>query len=379
MVDEGLSVLWEEFRKAKENFDFWTSSKRCEPGSQTWAEASARYESARDAYQFALAHQQQRSVSAVAPEDDSSRRDALVGIYSHAAYLKDYDEFVTSANGKCPLSVVALDLDKFKEVNDSQGHDAGDAVLKSVAATLSAVCEHKGSCYRKGGDEFVVLLPNHTQAESVALAERLRHEAAISLSGIGHPNVTLSVGIASYPVPIESAGDLFTKADEALYAAKNAGGDGVRTAGTMPEKQPVGPRVGRLTGKAILKPEVVVCIIQCSGWQLLIEIRNESDADVLVKSVGLWTDGIRLMESWKPDANMEWRIRPQSKLPLNRPTSVNLAQQLVNMNGAIRVAQLNVDLEFRVRCEVSGEIVDVANTVRAAVYGQPPILVQLAG
>jgi diguanylate cyclase (GGDEF)-like protein len=74
-----------------------------------------------------------------------------------------------------------IDLDHFKAVNDKYGHPIGDEVLQSVAKLVEKCTKKKGMCYRYGGEEFTVLLPNYTKDEAVALAERLRREIEVSL------------------------------------------------------------------------------------------------------------------------------------------------------------------------------------------------------
>jgi diguanylate cyclase (GGDEF)-like protein len=108
-----------------------------------------------------------------------------------------------------PLTVMVLDLDGFKAVNDREGHDAGDAVLRDVAQALMGEARGSDVVVRYGGDEFLVILPGGTPAAAYALADRVR----VRLAG----RVGVSEGVAVYSSCMESAGDLVREADRALY------------------------------------------------------------------------------------------------------------------------------------------------------------------
>ena len=123
-----------------------------------------------------------------------------------------------------PLSVLVLDLDGFKEVNDSQGHDAGDCVLRVTARTLEAALRPGDLAGRLGGEEFLVLLPDTSSRAAWLVAERLR--AAITAQTVeGVPTVTVSLGVASFPGHGLSSGELLRAADTAMYDAKALGRD----------------------------------------------------------------------------------------------------------------------------------------------------------
>ena len=123
-----------------------------------------------------------------------------------------------------PLSVLVLDLDGFKEVNDSQGHDVGDAVLRTTARTLEAAVRPGDLAGRLGGEEFLVLLPDTGSRAAWLVAERLR--AAITAQAVeGVPTVTTSLGVASFPAHSLSAAELLRAADSAMYDAKALGRD----------------------------------------------------------------------------------------------------------------------------------------------------------
>jgi diguanylate cyclase (GGDEF)-like protein len=124
-----------------------------------------------------------------------------------------------------------IDFDHFKSVNDRFGHSVGNEVLLGTASTIKSVCTGKGRCYRWGGDELAVLLPNHTSREAHAVAERMRDDVA-ELKFPSYPEtVTLSMGIASYPGSCSSRERLFNDADDAARAAKDAGRDQICVAG----------------------------------------------------------------------------------------------------------------------------------------------------
>jgi diguanylate cyclase (GGDEF)-like protein/PAS domain S-box-containing protein len=123
-----------------------------------------------------------------------------------------------------PFALVMLDLDNFKSVNDTQRHDAGDAVLRTVAARLRDVARDGDCVARMGGDEFMVLAPLRGHGEALDLAETLRAAVARPIALGAHPvNLTASAGVALYPAHGSDASVLMTGADIALYAAKRAG------------------------------------------------------------------------------------------------------------------------------------------------------------
>jgi diguanylate cyclase (GGDEF)-like protein len=129
-----------------------------------------------------------------------------------------------------PVSLVLVDIDHFKHVNDAHGHDAGDAVLRTIARMLSDGVRTVDLCARFGGEELAILLPQTTADGAFELADRLRRRIA------GRPiryneteiAVTASFGVASYPDVVLNRDGLFQAADAALYEAKHAGRNCVR-------------------------------------------------------------------------------------------------------------------------------------------------------
>jgi diguanylate cyclase (GGDEF)-like protein len=133
-----------------------------------------------------------------------------------------------------PLSLILLDIDDFKLINDSRGHLAGDAVLHSVAATLAEVIREIDLAARYGGEEFAVLLPQTGPEGAANLAERLRSEIAARSIRFGTEEiagVTASFGVAAGPVNEQTQIDLIASADAALYQAKREGKNHVTVSG----------------------------------------------------------------------------------------------------------------------------------------------------
>jgi len=133
-----------------------------------------------------------------------------------------------------PVAAIMCDIDQFKQMNDTHGHAAGDAVLKDVAYLLRRELRAYDLAYRIGGEEFLVLLPGAVLEEAVAVAESLRAAVAATTHGGGH-RVTMSFGVAA-----TAAGETFdparviAEADAALYAAKAAGRNCVRASRPVP-------------------------------------------------------------------------------------------------------------------------------------------------
>ncbi len=132
------------------------------------------------------------------------------------------------------LALLALDLDRFKEVNDRLGHDAGDELLRQAARRIAGCIREVDMVARLGGDEFIVLLAD-LQGDTSSV-ERVANALVNSLAqpfalGDSQQTVSVSVGIALFPADAEDAQQLFKRADQALYAAKHAGRSGYRFAG----------------------------------------------------------------------------------------------------------------------------------------------------
>jgi diguanylate cyclase (GGDEF)-like protein/putative nucleotidyltransferase with HDIG domain len=128
-----------------------------------------------------------------------------------------------------PFSVVLIDLDKFKEVNDTHGHLEGDLVLARVGRLLELKCRQSNIVARYGGDEFVILMPETSAEQAQILSERLRLWVASDPMLADH-QITASFGVGAYPVHGTTIEDLIQIADAGLYVSKRAGGNRVSIA-----------------------------------------------------------------------------------------------------------------------------------------------------
>jgi two-component system, cell cycle response regulator len=131
------------------------------------------------------------------------------------------------------LTLLLLDIDHFKRINDERGHLVGDAVLRQIGALVEASVRTVDIAARYGGEEFVLILPETSQDGGIIFAERLRESIErypFDASGEEPLHLTASIGVATFPAPrVDSTEDLFARADEALYRAKSSGRNQVRT------------------------------------------------------------------------------------------------------------------------------------------------------
>jgi diguanylate cyclase (GGDEF)-like protein len=158
-----------------------------------------------------------------------ARRDALTGLPNRRALEEELArETARAARAGTPLSAVALDVDRFKLVNDGHGHAAGDVVLAAIAARAVAALRGGDVLARIGGEEFAALLPGADLARAVEVAERIRARvAAEPVEAAGRAlAVTVSLGCAAL-APGEDGPSLLARADAKLYEAKRAGRDRV--------------------------------------------------------------------------------------------------------------------------------------------------------
>jgi diguanylate cyclase (GGDEF)-like protein len=155
-----------------------------------------------------------------------ARTDELTGLNNRRAFLEQGSRLLNQAKRfNHPISLIMLDVDYFKRINDTYGHAIGDSVLKSLAEILKSAIREVDLIGRLGGEEFALILPETGLADAVTFAERLR--ALIANTGLacmnGEVTITASFGIASYAEDDSSLDMLTRKADEALYRAKQNG------------------------------------------------------------------------------------------------------------------------------------------------------------
>ncbi len=149
--------------------------------------------------------------------------DSLTGCYNRRSFEMYLDKDLFMAKRlHHPVSLLMLDLDRFKQLNDTAGHDAGDEALRMLAEVFREELRNVDTPARFGGDEFVVILPQAYADGALMVADRLRARIErMDIPSYGH--ITTSIGIATFPVHATSRAELLRAADEALYSAKRAG------------------------------------------------------------------------------------------------------------------------------------------------------------
>ncbi len=166
----------------------------------------------------ALSHERLQHVAAIDP---------LTGLYNRRFGLERLSqEFSRSVRSNEPLGLVLFDIDKFKPVNDTYGHQTGDLVLRDVADGVKAVLREGDTLMRYGGEEFLAVLPGAGEADVRSLGERIRRvvESSVVIDGSVEIRVTVSLGAASFPTSdVTDIDDLIRKADAAMYNSKTAG------------------------------------------------------------------------------------------------------------------------------------------------------------
>jgi diguanylate cyclase (GGDEF)-like protein len=153
--------------------------------------------------------------------------DPLLGTWNRGAIMRILTiEAIRCDKAGLPLSLVVVDIDHFKRINDTYGHPAGDAVLVKVASRLRSCIRPQEALGRYGGEEFLIVLPGSSHATAMAVAERMRGAIAGQPETVGNAtlSLTISAGVASTEVfPTATTEELISRADVALYAAKDGG------------------------------------------------------------------------------------------------------------------------------------------------------------
>lgn len=148
----------------------------------------------------------------------------LTGLGRRSTFDRDVERFLlASKTEEMPVACLLIDVDDFKQINDTYGHPTGDKVLRAVASMIRVVVHGKGRAYRYGGDEFIVLLFNFAAQDAKGVGDRLRKEVASrGIEGAGE-TISLTVGIAIHPESATDAAQLVQRADDALREGKQSG------------------------------------------------------------------------------------------------------------------------------------------------------------
>lgn len=147
------------------------------------------------------------------------QQDGLTGLANRRTFDLDINDLILR---KIPFSLIMLDIDNFKKINDEQGHLAGDDVLRFIASIIEDISRKEDMCYRYGGEEFAILLKYKEGEDAYTLAERLRLKLACTPGPAGYPT-TISLGIPTRRKEDKFPEDIIKRADNALYQSKRAG------------------------------------------------------------------------------------------------------------------------------------------------------------
>jgi len=179
-----------------------------------------------DSYKESLKEHKIVEISTYEKAIKESTHDNLTGLFNKAYFRNALNQHLSLAKrNNTDLSVLFLDIDDFKEINDTLGHHTGDDILKIVAQIINQELRSSDIAARFGGDEFVVLMPNTYKTNALVFSERLRE--AIMQKPIKIKDeilqITMSGGVAGFPVDAQNVQNLLNLADSALYRAKGAG------------------------------------------------------------------------------------------------------------------------------------------------------------
>ncbi len=204
------------------------SSREVHRLSQALRGSIAQLRSANEAMERQVRERTLQLQQANAELEHQARSDPLTGLLNRRGFdfQLDFAMALARRSGR-PLSVLVIDVDHFKRINDQHGHDMGDAVLRTLARAFRMRLRESDVLARMGGEEFLALLPDTTADAAVVIAEQLRELLAATPMAHGEP-VTASVGVATLRGTTDTATAMLRRGDEALYEAKGAGRNNVQ-------------------------------------------------------------------------------------------------------------------------------------------------------
>jgi two-component system cell cycle response regulator len=180
---------------------------------------------------------------------DMARTDGLTGLLNHRTFMEKLSEEYKRIDREArPFSILLMDIDKFKNVNDTYGHPVGDVAIKAVAKVLKDTVRNTDFVARYGGEEFTVGMVDTNGKGAELMAERVRRimeDTVVTRIGARNLMITLSIGVASYPEDTKNPLDLVTMADNALYHAKRSGRNKVGLYRNVKDLEPAPAKPGK--------------------------------------------------------------------------------------------------------------------------------------
>jgi diguanylate cyclase (GGDEF)-like protein len=264
-----------------------------------------------------------------------SLHDALTGIANRTFLQSEVDRmFVELESGGAPFAVAMLDLDSFKDVNDTLGHQHGDALLQEVARRLTAAVEGRGTVTRFGGDEFAILFPNCWNDDAVARHCRTMLDflaPPVELDGTAI-DVGASIGVACAPAHGDNCDELIKRADVAMYVAKQAGRDFCIFDHSQDTSSP-----SRLAMVAALRQAIADDLLEIHVQP---QLRLDINEVVSVEALARWTDPERgpvPPDEFIPLAERSGLIRPLTDVVLEKAIAACAAWQSHSPGVAVAV------------------------------------------
>lgn len=267
-----------------------------------------------------------------------AEQDDLLPLLRRKSFDSDLVAVANSATNTNPVSLLMIDIDHFKNVNDTHGHPAGDEVLKGCAAVIKERSRYKGKAYRYGGEEMAVVLLNFTTAEAVTLAETIRsgvESKTITDKGL---SVTVSIGVATIPNHAVNAEALLAGADQALYSAKKSGRNRVHCAGDVntvvtPRKSDVDEtRTAEQKQRLLDSIDLAARLEQANGQHIELKIENRSDLIVQLTKILLLCNGVKAAE-YNIETNVPGRLVRRSQNLISWVDTPGLAQAIQDIRG----------------------------------------------
>jgi diguanylate cyclase (GGDEF)-like protein len=312
-------------------------------------------------------------------ELEAGQIDQLLGIANRGRLTADLLSLAAEPHGDRSLTLLWIDLDQFKQINDLYSHQVGDEVLQGVASAIKAVCENKGQAYRYGGDEIIVLFPGHSIREAVSVAEQIR-ERIVQTKFARYPEtVTASIGLASYPESGCKFDELLSKADAAMYAVKDLGGNAIRVAG---RESPEGSTI--LDGNVhIIRSDVASRVEAIELWMSLqqanygnytILLESDNDEDVIVEGLTLRKGTLYLCRFAKPKQPGEWVVPAHSRKQISGEFPSDPSATLVTKDPSL-ASGVAIEIDIVARARVLGRLRNLSHTILAtANYGNHLII-----